>query len=88
MARRKLTQREVALRYGFKSGLEERNAQLLNRLGVPFEYETQKIKYKINRNATYRPDFILENGIIVELCLLQRKEQNQQGQQDFLRRLV
>jgi hypothetical protein len=63
---RKLTKREVALKYGFKSGLEERNAQLLNRLGIPFEYETKRIKYAVNRNATYRPDFILENGIIVE----------------------
>ena len=66
MKKRKLTQREVGLRYGFKSGLEERVAQQLHRLGVPFTYEEVKIKYKVNRKARYTPDFVLENGVVVE----------------------
>lgn len=66
MTKRKLTKHEVGLRYGFKSGLEERVAQQLNKLGVPFTYEMVKIKYKVNRRAKYTPDFVLENGIVIE----------------------
>jgi hypothetical protein len=36
----------------------------LKRLGVEFEYESTKIEYM--KIATYTPDFILPNGIIVE----------------------
>ena len=34
---------------------------------MPFGYETKKIKYrKPAKDATYTPDFILPNGIIIE----------------------
>ena len=48
----------------FRSGLEERVADLLVELGVKYEYETQKIPYVISHN--YSPDFILPNGVILE----------------------
>lgn len=50
---------------GFRSGLEELNADLLQRLGVPFDYEAYKLSY-VKKPATYLTDFILPNGIIVE----------------------
>ena len=50
----------------FRSGLEEKVADLLVELGVKYEYETQKIKYRVEEDRTYTPDFILPNGIIVE----------------------
>ena len=48
----------------FRSGLEKDVANLLNRLGVSYEYETHKIAYQIQHH--YSPDFILPNGIILE----------------------
>ncbi len=48
----------------FRSGFEAKTAQFLTRLGVEFEYESTKIEYM--KLATYTPDFILPNGIIVE----------------------
>ena len=48
----------------FHSGFEAKTAHYLTRLGVEFEYESTKIKYM--KMATYTPDFILPNGIIVE----------------------
>lgn len=53
---------------GFRSGLELRISKDLTDKGVPFGYETVKIKYTVpEREATYTPDFILlDNGIIVE----------------------
>lgn len=51
----------------FRSGLERQNARRLIAAGVPLRYEDEKIRYlKPAKNATYTPDFILPNGIIVE----------------------
>jgi len=48
----------------FRSGLEERIADLLVELGVSYEYESTKIPYIIHHN--YTPDFILPNGVYLE----------------------
>lgn len=48
----------------FRSGFEAKTANYLRRLGIEFEYESLKVSYM--RAATYTPDFILPNGIIVE----------------------
>jgi len=48
----------------FRSGLEERVADLLVELGVSYEYESTKIPYVIQHN--YTPDFILPNGVYLE----------------------
>ena len=60
--------RAVALKQGWRSGLEAQVAEQLDSLKVPYEYEKLVIKYtpplKIRR---YTPDFVLlDNGIIVE----------------------
>lgn len=53
---------------GYRSGLEQRVAQSLLEAGVKFSYEDQVIHYvKPEKVARYTPDFILENGIIVEV---------------------
>jgi hypothetical protein len=48
----------------FRSGLEERVADLLCELGVKYEYESTKIPYVIHH--TYTPDFILPSGVLLE----------------------
>ncbi|HCL3314598.1 TPA: endodeoxyribonuclease [Pseudomonas aeruginosa] len=59
--------RDHGLRLGFRSGLEEQIASQLDKAGVDFHYETEKIHYiKPARPAKYTPDWILPNGIIVE----------------------
>lgn len=55
------------LKNGYRSGLEEKIAQDLAAAGVAFQYEKLKIKYvKPEKDATYTPDFVLPNGIIIE----------------------
>lgn len=52
---------------GFRSGLEARIADDLTARSVPYRYEKVKISYTVpSRAATYTPDFILDNGIIIE----------------------
>jgi hypothetical protein len=48
----------------YRSGFEQTLANQLQRSGVAFEYETVKLEYQ--KIATYTPDFILPNGIIIE----------------------
>lgn len=65
--KKKLTAKQVAKKYGFRSGLEERIAEKLTKLGVDFKYEEVVIKYiKPASTHKYTPDFVLPNGIIVE----------------------
>ena len=48
----------------FRSKFERNTALSLKREGVDFEYETLKISY--TKLATYTPDFIFSNGVIIE----------------------
>lgn len=59
--------KDPGLVYGYKSGLEETvAAQLYAQYGT-VEYETMKIKFvQPEKNRSYRPDFVLPNGIIIE----------------------
>lgn len=50
----------------YRSGLEERTAEYLRSLKVKFTYEKMKIKWQDLRHRTYTPDFVLDNGIIIE----------------------
>lgn len=50
----------------YRSGLEKRNAQHLESLGIPFEYEKFKVKFEVNKTSSYTPDFKLPNGVIIE----------------------
>jgi hypothetical protein len=61
------TAKQVAIKYGFRSGLEERIAEQLDQLGIEYTYEKVKLKYiKPASQHVYTPDFVLANGIIVE----------------------
>jgi hypothetical protein len=62
-----LNAKQVAVKYGFRSGLEERVAEQLDQLGVEYTYEKVKLKYiRPASEHIYTPDFVLANGIIVE----------------------
>lgn len=52
------TASEVAKKYGFRSGLEEKVASSLKSRGIDFQYESEKIHYLIPESEhTYTPDF-------------------------------
>lgn len=58
---------DPGIRHGFRSGLEEKNADLIRALGHPVLFETFKIPYVVPATKrTYTPDFLLPNGIIIE----------------------
>ena len=48
----------------FRSKLEEKVADLLEGLGISYEYESEKLSYTIEHN--YTPDFVLPNYIYLE----------------------
>ena len=48
----------------YRSKLEENVANLLEGLGVSYEYESERVPYTIQHH--YNPDFILPNGIYLE----------------------
>ena len=48
----------------FKSKLEASVAELLDQIGVIWEYESHKVPYTIMHH--YTPDFILPNGVCLE----------------------
>ncbi len=50
----------------YRSGLEKVVAEYLKQNKKNFRYEDLKIEWKDLRYRTYTPDFILDNGIIVE----------------------
>jgi len=63
----KWTAERKRLEHGYRSGFEKRLAEQLEEAGVGFEYEAEKLAYIVPaRNATYTPDFFLQNGIIIE----------------------
>lgn len=63
-ARKKVAGTEVT---AYRSGLEEKIAAQLEAAGVPVAFEQYKLKYIVPaREASYTPDFVLRNGIIVE----------------------
>jgi len=63
-----MTVRQVALKHGFRSGLEETIAKKLSADKIPFEYEKLKINFnQPEKKRSYTPDFqLLSNGIIIE----------------------
>ena len=54
------------LKYGYRSGLEEKIATQLKDRGIEVGYETTKIKYRVEKDCVYTADWQLPNGIIVE----------------------
>lgn len=66
-SKKPLSSSQVGLKYGFRSGLEEAIAEELTSRGVGFSFEELVIPYvKPEKPAKYTPDFVLENGIIIE----------------------
>lgn len=66
-AQRAQSRQEHGRKNGYRSGLEDENAKLIERLGYPVLFEAIKIPYVIpEKSHTYTPDFVLPNGIIVE----------------------
>ena len=55
-----------ARKYGYRSGLEKKLADELKVLKVKFSYESLKIEWEDLSYRTYTPDFVLNNGIIIE----------------------
>lgn len=65
--RKPVSTKEVGLREGFRSGLEDKIADQLRTLGINPEYEEHKIEYeRPARKSKYTPDFRLPNGIFIE----------------------
>lgn len=63
-----MTQQQVLLLHGVRSGLEQKVCEDLKARGVGYEYEQMKLKYIRPESAhTYTPDIVLQNGIILEL---------------------
>ena len=56
----------AAKRKGYRSGFEIKIKDQLKELGIKFKYEKCKIEWEDLRYRKYTPDFILENGIIIE----------------------
>ena len=54
--------RAAALKHGWRSGLEEKVAEHLDRHGIQYEYERHKISYIVpSRVAKYTPDFYIKS---------------------------
>lgn len=67
MKRKKFTTKQVAAKYGFRSGLEMKIDESLKTQGIDGEYEQHIIPYtKPETKHKYHPDFRLPNGIFVE----------------------
>lgn len=57
----------AGLKHGYRSGLEDKIADQLRKLGIDPRYEEETIEYlKPACKSKYTPDFILPNGIIIE----------------------
>lgn len=57
----------AARKYGYRSGLEHTISERLKADKIKFQYEAIKIEWEDLAYRTYTPDFILDNGIIVEV---------------------
>ena len=58
--------RRMAIKYGYRSGLEHQLSLYLDEHKVKYDYENIKIEWEDLAYRTYTPDFILYNGIISE----------------------
>ena len=57
---------KAARKYGYRSGLEVKLSEYLKLHKVKFQYECMKIEWEDLAYRTYTPDFVLNNGIIIE----------------------
>tara|TARA_R110002012_G_scaffold95955_1_gene231591 strand:- start:579 stop:1022 length:444 start_codon:yes stop_codon:yes gene_type:complete len=52
--------------YRYRSGLEKQIAAFLQEVQTKVRYEQLKVEWEDLRYRTYTPDFLLDNGIIIE----------------------
>jgi hypothetical protein len=62
MTRRKMkTSKEVSLKYGFRSGLEESVGEQLKAVGIRYNYESLQLPFvQPEKKRRYTPDFVLK----------------------------
>lgn len=61
------TRTKAGLKHGYRSGLEDKVSKELTESGINFEYETTKIKYRVEETRKYTPDFTFpDSKLIVE----------------------
>ena len=58
--------RRDAIKHGYRSGLEHKLSIALDTIKYKYEYESIKIEWEDLAYRTYTPEFILNNGIIIE----------------------
>ena len=58
--------RKEAIKYGYRSRLEHKITMALDTIKYNYDYESIKIEWEDLAYRTYTPDFILNNGIIIE----------------------
>ena len=56
----------MAIKHGYRSGLEHNISIYLDEHKIKYEYENIKIEWEDLAYRTYTPDFVLNNGIIIE----------------------
>jgi hypothetical protein len=56
----------AAKKYGYRSGLELKVSEYLKERNINYGYECIKIEWEDLAYRTYTPDFVLDNGIIIE----------------------
>jgi len=61
-----MTQKQVGLTYGFRSGLEETIAAQLKAAGINPKFESIKLPFEEHKKRTYTPDFPVTDKIIIE----------------------
>jgi hypothetical protein len=62
-----MTARQVAVKAGWRSGLESTIAKQLELMRIPYKYEEKVVSYTVPESKhRYTPDFELPNGIIIE----------------------
>lgn len=63
-----VSQQQVLLKHGVRSGLEDVICAELTKKGVKYEYETLTLEYiQPEKKRKYTPDILLPNGIVVEV---------------------
>jgi Phage endonuclease I len=66
--KRKVSQKEILLKHGVRSGLEDVICKELSERGIPYKYEELTIIYtQPEKQRKYTPDIVLENDIVVEI---------------------
>lgn len=65
--RQKITKDEAGIKHGFRSGLEERFIQELEKVGLKPNYESREFKYTVPETEhKYTPDFPVSPHIVIE----------------------